>query len=157
MINRAEFRGFLVPILVSISLVALIVAGFFGFAVPIFHTFSFKKRQAEAQRLLENIYQAELSYFSRHGCFDSDPDVIGFVPNSKRQDYTWKILRADCRSFLARAWTNIDDDENLDIWEITESERWIPLHVFDDKTDTGVEIDPTWPFPTKTDDKNLQR
>ena len=156
MINRAELRGLLVPLLVSISLVALIVAGFFVFAVPIFHTFSFKKRQAEAQRLLENIYQAELSYFSRHGCFDDDPNVIGFVPNSRRQDYTWGIIRADCRSFLARAWTNIDEDEHLDIWEITEAERWIPLHVYDDRLDKGVEIDPTNPFPTKVEDRFYQ-
>ncbi|MBN1574314.1 MAG: hypothetical protein JW984_14035 [Deltaproteobacteria bacterium] len=157
MVNRTEFRGIVVPLLVSVSLVALIVAGFFGLAVPIFHTFSFKKKQAEAQRLLEKIYQSELSYFSRHGCFDSDPDVIGFVPDSKRQDYTWKILKSDCRSFLARAWTNIDDDEHLDIWEITEADRWIPLHVYNDSTDTGVEIDPTRPFPTNIDDTNLQR
>jgi hypothetical protein len=156
MINRAELRGFVVPLLVSISLVALIVAGFFGFAVPIFHTFSFKKRQAEAQRLLEKIYQAELSYFARHGCFESDPKVIGFAPNSRRQNYTWGIIRADCRSFLARAWTNIDDDKHLDIWEITESERWIPLHVFDDRTDTGVDIDPKNPFPTNIEGEIFQ-
>jgi hypothetical protein len=151
MLSRTEFRGVVVPLLVSVSLVALIVAGFFLLAVPLFHTFSFKKRQAEAQILLERIYQAELSYFSRHACFDDDPEVIGFVPDFRRQDYTWKILRADCRSFLARAWSNIDDDEHLDIWEITESDRWIPLHVFDDRADTGIEIDPTNPFPTNTE------
>lgn len=151
MLKRTELRGVVVPLLVAVSLVALIVAGFFVLAVPLFHTFSFKKRQAEAQRLLEKIYQAELSYFSRHGCFDSDPDVIGFVPDPGRRYYTWKILKADCRSFLARAWTNIDDDEHLDIWEITEADRWVPLHVFDDGTDTGVEIDPTDPLPTKTE------
>jgi len=39
----------------------------------------------------------------------------------------------------------------LDIWEITESERWVPLHVFDDRNDSGVEIDPTSPFPTNVD------
>lgn len=148
-------RGLIKPLLISMGLIAFIVAGFFLFAMPIFHTFSFKKRQVDAQRLLEKVYQAELSYFSKHGCFNDNPEIIGFVPNSRRKDYAWKIIRADCKSFLARAWANIDDDDYLDIWEISEAERWLPLHVFDDKTDTGREIDPMWPFPTNQSDEIL--
>lgn len=142
-------KGLIKPILISVGLIAFIVSGFFFIAVPVFHTFTFKKRQEDAQRLLEKVYQAELSYFAKHGCFSDNPETIGFVPDSGRRDYTWKIIRADCRSFLARAWANIDDDDYLDIWEITEAERWLPLHVFDDRTDTGRDIDPTYPYPTE--------
>ncbi len=152
MINKIKLKGLITPVLISVGLIAFIIVGFFGVVVPIFNSFSFKTRQAEPQELLEKVYLAELTYFSKHGCFSDNPDVIGFVPNMKRQNYTWKIIRADCNSFLARAWKNIDDDKYLDIWEITELDRWVPLHVFDDKNDSGVDIDPTSPFPTNLDE-----
>ena len=152
MINKTKLKGLILPALVSLGLIAFIVVGFFGVVVPMFNIFGYNTRQGEAQELLEKVYLAELTYFSKHGCFSDDPDVIGFVPSQKRQNYTWKIIRADCKGFLARAWTNLDDDKYLDIWEITELDRWIPLHVFDDKNDSGVEIDPTSPSPTNIDE-----
>ena len=152
MINKIKLKGLITPALISVGLIAFIVVGFFVVVVPIFRPLSFKTRQVEAQELLEKIYLSELTYFSKHGCFSDNPDVIGFVPDMKRQNYTWKIIRADCSSFLARAWTNIDDDKYLDIWEITELDRWLPLHVFDDKNNSGVDIDPTSPFPTNLDE-----
>ncbi len=152
MINKTKLKSIFTPALISLGLIVFIVVGFFGVVAPMFNLFSSKTRQGEAEELLEKVYLAELTYFSKHGCFSDDPDVIGFVPSLKRQDYTWKIIRADCKSFLARAWMNIDDDKYLDIWEITESDRWVPLHVFDDKNNLGVEIDPTSPFPTNIDE-----
>ncbi len=50
--------------------------------------------------------------------------------------------RRTARHFVARAWANLDDDPQLDIWEITDGDAFRPLHVFDDKKDIGYRIEP---------------
>ena len=97
--------------------------------------------QGEASLLLSGIYTAELTHFAEKNYFSTDFDVIGFEPASEPEYYNYEIFAAGDYCFLARAWGNLDDDEYLDIWEITCQDRE-PVHVFDDVTDSGRNIDP---------------
>ncbi|MBN1880991.1 MAG: hypothetical protein JW885_02350 [Deltaproteobacteria bacterium] len=136
-------RRFWVGVLtLSVGVVVLIAAGFFVSTTFIFRSDQEKSAQDEATEILVGIYDAEAAYFTEHGCFDADPKRIGFSPKHRPRYYSWAIVHAGCGGYIARAWGNLDDDDALDIWEITDYDRQKPMHVFSDEFDQGYTIDP---------------
>ena len=126
---------------VGIGILLFLAAGFFLTTTVLFRSAYTEPKQKEAGDILTPLYESEINYYATHHCFSADLVALGFSP-PKVRNYQWSIISADCTSFLARAWANLDDDPNLDIWEITNNDAFRPLHVFDDKTDIGYRIDP---------------
>lgn len=126
----------------SIGVVILIVVGFLVSTTFIFRVDEYESVQDEAIEILEGIYDAEAAYFQEHECFDAGPDRIGFTPSRHPRYYSWAIVHAGCGGYIARAWANLDDDDAVDIWEITDYDGRKPMHVFSDEFDRGYAIDP---------------
>jgi len=126
----------------SIGVIMLIIAGFFVTTRFIFRSNGEMTAQDEAMTILVGIYDAEAAYFAEHGCFEADPERIGFAPKRRPRYYTWAVVHAGCGGYIARAWGNLDDDDALDIWEITDHDEGRPMHVFSDEFDRGYAIDP---------------
>ena len=136
-------RRFWIGILaLSVGVVMLIVLGFFVSTTFIFHLTGDESAQDEAMDILEGIYDAEAAYFAQHECFEADPESIGFAPARRPRYYSWVIVYAGCGGYIARAWGNLDDDDAVDIWEITDYDGRRPMHVFSDEFDRGYAIDP---------------
>ena len=128
-------------ILIAAAIFACLAVGFFAITIPLFRSANTEPKQKEAEDILASVYVTEMDYYSRNRCFSSEPSAIGLTPPKTRR-YEWAIISADCTAFVARAWTNLDNDPNLDIWEITNYDAFRPLHVFDDEKDIGYRIDP---------------
>jgi hypothetical protein len=144
--HRRGGRRFWVGVVtLSVVVVMIIVAGFFISTRIIFRENRDEPLQDEAVKILEGISDAEAAYFTEHRCFDADPLVIGYAPPEKPRIYSWAIVHAGCGGYIARAWGNLDDDDALDIWEITDYDEGRPMHVFSDEFDRGYEIDPESP------------
>jgi hypothetical protein len=125
----------------GLGIMVFLAAGFFVTTTILFRWAYTEPKQEEARNVLTGLFESEMSYFAQHRCFSSEPADLNFDPETSR-DYEWAIIAADCTSFVARAWGNLDDDPSLDIWEITNDDAFRPLHVFDDKKDIGYRIDP---------------
>ncbi len=126
---------------VGIGILGFLAAGFFLTTTILFRSAYTEPKQRQAKDILTALFESEMNYFSRHHCFSDDPAAIDFSPAASRY-YEWAIIRADSSSFVARAWANLDNDPNLDIWEIANTDAFRPLHVFDDEKDIGYRIDP---------------
>jgi hypothetical protein len=90
------------------------------------------------------IYDAELRYFRNNRKFSEDFDELGFKLVSKPKYYQFEIISANEYSFEVRAWGNIDEDDKLDIWTVTDDARE-PVRIYDDVSDKGKEVDPLKP------------
>jgi hypothetical protein len=126
---------------VGIGIIAFLAAGFFLTTTILFRSAYTEPKEKEAEDILAALYEAEMGYFAANGCFTDDPAALGFSPPKTRR-YQWSIITADCTSFLARAWADLDGDPSLDVWEITDDDAFRPLHVFDDEKDVGYRVDP---------------
>ncbi len=126
---------------VGIGILVFLAAGFFLTTTLLFRSAYTEPKGKEAEDTLTSLYESEMSYYAVHHCFTRDAAALDFSPPKGRY-YEWSIISADCTSFLARAWANLDKDPNLDIWEITNNDTFRPLHVFDDGQDIGYRIDP---------------
>ncbi len=131
------FRTFLIICAVLIPFIAIYAA----IAIPNFLKFQAKSKQLEARHILTGIYEAELNFYVKEGKFSTDLDEIGYAPASTPKYYQYKIIHADETTSIVRVWGNIDRDDNIDIWEITENAR-MPVRIYDDVSDTGKQIDP---------------
>ena len=140
--KRGGRRFWIGVLTLSVVVVVIIVAGFFISTRIIFRDDRDESPQDEAVKILEGISDAEAAYFIKHHCFDADPSVIGFEPTEKSRHYTWAIIHAGCGGYVARTWGNLDDDDALDIWEITDYDGGRPMHVYSDEFNRGYEIDP---------------
>jgi hypothetical protein len=99
-------------------------------------------RRFEAYGILNGIYQAELAYYEKEASYSDGLDEIGFELAAEPKFYRFKIIRADKDGFAARAWGNIDDDDKIDILEVTEKESGRISCICDDITDFEEDIDP---------------
>jgi hypothetical protein len=125
----------------GIAVLAILAAGFLILTTILFRSAYREPVTTEAKDVLTALYEAEMSRFSARHCFSDDPEaIVREMPEARR--YEWAIVSADCDSFIARAWANLDDDPSLDVWEITDADAFRPLHVFDDEKDIGYPIDP---------------
>jgi len=140
--ERGGRRFWVGIVALSVGVVLLIVTGFFVSTRFIFRDDRDVSPQEEAIKILEGIYDAEAAYFAQHECFDADPEVIHYQPDGRPRYYSWAIVHAGCGGYIARAWGNLDDDEAVDIWEITDYDGRRPMHVFSDEFDRGYAIDP---------------
>jgi hypothetical protein len=136
--RRAEGRTLLWA---GLGILLFLAVGFFLTTTVLFRSAYSEPKQKEAEDILTSLYESEMSYYARHHCFSADPAVLDFSPPKARY-YQWSVISADCTSFVARAWANLDDDPKLDIWEITNNDAFRPLHVFDDEKNIGYLIDP---------------
>lgn len=98
-------------------------------------------RRSEAMDVLNEIYAAELEYHEMEGRYSIDPHEIGFKNVPKSRGYEFKIIYADSESFVAMAWGNIDVDDKIDIWEVSDKDI-IPVCIYDDFENEGKYIDP---------------
>jgi hypothetical protein len=126
---------------VGLGILVFLAAGFFLTTTLLFRSAYTEPEGREAKDVLASLYESEMRYHAAHHCFTRDSAALDFSPPRGRY-YEWSIVSADCTSFLARAWANLDNDPNLDIWEITNNDVFRPLHVFDDEKDIGYRIDP---------------
>lgn len=109
-----------------------------------FSIFKNRIKQNEARSILEEIYFEETSYCAMKATFSTDLNEIGFKTFSEPEYYEFKIIQADKYGFVARAWGNIDEDDKIDIWEVTDKSR-TPVCIYDDVKNEGKEIDPLKP------------
>jgi|GEM_PF-2182678 len=148
--GRSMWVGILV---LSVIVIVFIVAGFFVTTAVIFRPAGDDDSpRDEAMDILRGIYAAEAAYFDEHRCFEADPELLGFRPEKEPRHYSWAIVRAGCGGYTARAWGNLDDDDAVDIWEITDHDRGMPMHVFSDEFDRGYAIDPESPENWRPED-----
>lgn len=99
-------------------------------------------KQSEAREILIDIYYAEIAYYATESEFRTDQKEIGFAPRSEPRYYKFKIIHADENGFTARAWANIDNDEEIDVWEVTEKEM-MPVCIYDDIENEGEKVELT--------------
>ncbi len=140
---------------VGAGILAFLAAGFFLTTTVLFRSAYTETKQKEAEDILTSLYEAEMSYYARHQCFSRDTAELDFSPPRPRY-YEWAIVSADCTAFVARAWANLDNDPNLDIWEITNNDAFRPLHVFDGEKDIGYRIDPRSTGPWRPKDGHFK-
>ncbi len=141
--QKSKFPWYLTCLIVfGVCFVMLpIIAILAAIAIPNFLLFQAKAKQSEARTILTGIYESELVYFSTENTFNVDPEVIRFELPSTPRYYQFKIIHADEDSFVARAWGNIDEDSQIDIWEVTDKARE-PVCIYNDIRNEGEEIDP---------------
>lgn len=75
-------------------------------------------RQVEGRRMVLLAYQKQQSFHAKHGHYTRKLDSIGVM--SRGDFYTMRIMRAKMHHFEIRADGNIDNDETLDVWVITQ-------------------------------------
>ena len=102
----------LITVLVIIGLLSVIT-------IPLYFKIKKLAYYAEAQYVLNDIYDLQQSYYSFNNIY-STLDKIGFIKKD-RLKYTYKLLLADKKNFLAQAIANLDNDEtDFDIWQIDQ-------------------------------------
>jgi prepilin-type N-terminal cleavage/methylation domain-containing protein len=124
----------LVELMIVLSIIAILAA----IAIPNFLSYRTKARQAEAKIQLKAIHTSEMGYFTENNYFTPDvyalewrpqtdlyyrysvgvgfmgnPDPVGSPMNNAPAD-------ADAFNFTAVAWANIDKDEAVDTWQVTQ-------------------------------------
>jgi hypothetical protein len=131
---RKTFRkicAFIIPILLIIAAISIYCH----------HRSKIKHRQFEARMMLKRIYLHEFMFFFEKGTYSADPEEISYIIFPTPKYYQFKIIHADEDGFVARAWGNIDKDDKIDIWEVTEKDG-VPVCIYDDVKNKGKEIDP---------------
>ena len=108
------------------------------------HRSKIKQRQFEAYLMLHRVHSFEYVFFLENRRYSTDPEEISFILFPEPEYYKFKIIFADDEGFIARAWGNIDDDDKIDIWEVTEKSRE-PVNIYNDVKNVGEEIDPLKP------------
>ena len=105
-----------------------------------------KGNQSEVKGMLFFLSTSQDEYFEMHNCYTSDITLMDILPDpGSAKYYKIKIISADCNGYVARAWGNIDDDPEIDVWEITNESQLGPVNIYDDSTNTGRIIDPEAP------------
>lgn len=121
-----------------------------------FKKFQIEARKYEAAIILGGIYDAEVTYYLEKNGYSDDFEKIGFEHTAAPIYYSdYEVIYADKGHFVARAWGNIDDDEYLDIWQVTDLDR-APLNIADDITNEGDGQDPldlSWGLPEEIADE----
>ena len=105
-----------------------------------------KGNQSEAKGLLFGVSLSQEEYFEKNNCYTTDLEYL--INNSfptryeYREYYELKIINADCEGYVIRAFGNIDNDPEIDVWEITNESQLGPVNIYDDATNTEMLTDP---------------
>ena len=111
--------------------IILVLSVLAAIAIPNFLMFQAKSKQSEARTILVGIYEAESAFYLSNNRYSIDPNELGFRPASEPKYYQWEIVSANDMGFQAMAWGNIDRDDTVDTWEVTEQSR-DPVNTTDD-------------------------
>lgn len=151
--NRATMKGMWMAVLaIVIGAIWMPITILAAIAVPNFLMFQARSKQSEAKANLKGLYVAHQSYLLETGEPGTDFETIGFDPELGRR-YTYHLgsgvivsdrepqvpLPPDIEAWLgeggfrAAAVANIDGDEMLDVWTI--SEDGYPENPYDDVHD----------------------
>jgi type IV pilus assembly protein PilE len=111
-------------------LVVLVIIGILVLmALPVLMPLISRTRSIEAKQGLKHIYTLEKTHFYEFSKYSSDLQKIGFEQEKLvtegedgKANYTFEVVNADAKSFLARATavTDFDGDGQLNVWEVDE-------------------------------------
>jgi type IV pilus assembly protein PilE len=111
-------------------LVVLVIIGILVLlALPVLMPLISRTRSVEAKQGLKHIYTLEKTFFYEFSKYSGDLDKIGFEQEplvtegeDGKANYTFEIVQADVRGFMARATAvvDFDGDGEFNIWEIDE-------------------------------------
>jgi type IV pilus assembly protein PilE len=111
-------------------LVVLVIIGILVLmALPVLMPLISRTRSIEAKQGLKHIYTLEKTNFYEFSKYSSDLQKIGFEQEKLvtegedgKANYSFEIVNADAKGFLARATavTDFDGDGELNVWEVDE-------------------------------------
>ena len=111
-------------------LVVLVIIGILVLlALPVLMPLISRTRSVEAKQGLKHIYTLEKTFFYEFSKYSGDLDKIGFEQEQLvtegedgKANYTFEIVQADVRGFMARATAvvDFDGDGEFNVWEIDE-------------------------------------
>jgi type IV pilus assembly protein PilE len=111
-------------------LVVLVIIGILVLlALPVLMPLISRTRSVEAKQGLKHIYTLEKTFFYEFSKYSGDLDKIGFEQEQLvtegedgKANYTFEIVQADVRGFMARATAvvDFDGDGEFNVWEMDE-------------------------------------
>jgi type IV pilus assembly protein PilE len=111
-------------------LVVLVIIGILVLlALPVLMPLISRTRSVEAKQGLKHIYTLEKTFFYEFSKYSGELDKIGFEQEQLvtegedgKANYTFEIVQADVRGFMARATAvvDFDGDGEFNVWEIDE-------------------------------------
>lgn len=111
-------------------LVVLVIIGILVLlALPVLMPLISRTRSVEAKQGLKHLYTLEKTFFYEFSKYSGDLDKIGFEQEQLvtegedgKANYTFEIVQADVRGFMARATAvvDFDGDGEFNVWEIDE-------------------------------------
>lgn len=120
---RNSNRGFtLIELMIAVVIIAILAA----MAIPRFMNATVRAKQAEAQKILKQIYVNQRAYrqeFDTYVDFSGSDQSAGgsfseiWIEIMSTARYTYSIT-ADSTSFTATASGDLDDDATMDTWQI---------------------------------------
>src|SRR5687768_14886142 len=109
-------------------LVVLVIIGILVLlALPVLMPLISRTRSVEAKQGLKHLYTLEKTFFYEFSKYSGDLDKIGFEQEQLvtegedgKANYTFEIVQADVRGFMARATAvvDFDGDGEFNVWEI---------------------------------------
>jgi type IV pilus assembly protein PilE len=117
-------------------LVVLVIIGILVLmALPVLMPLISRTRSIEAKQGLKHIQTLQKTHFYEFSKYSSDMVAIGFEqekpitePDGKA-NYLFEVIRADSKSFLARATAlvDFDSDGQFNVWEIDEKNNLVEV------------------------------
>jgi type IV pilus assembly protein PilE len=111
-------------------LVVLVIIGILVLlALPVLMPLISRTRSVEAKQGLKHIYTLEKTFFYEFSKYSGDLEKIGFEQEQLvtegedgKANYTFEIVQADVRGFMARATAvvDFDGDGEFNVWEMDE-------------------------------------
>jgi len=118
-------------------LVVLVIIGILVLlALPVLMPLISRTRSVEAKQGLKHIYTLEKTFFYEFSKYSADREKIGFEQemlvtegDDGKANYTFEIVNADTKGFVARATAvvDFDGDGQFNVWEIDEKSNLIEV------------------------------
>ncbi|MBT1705594.1 type IV pilin protein [Chryseosolibacter indicus] len=118
-------------------LVVLVIIGILVLmSLPVLMPLISRTRSVEAKQGLKHIYTLEKTHFYEFSKYSSDLERIGFEQEklvSEGEDgkanYTFEVISADSKNFLARATAvvDFDGDGQFNVWEIDDKNNLLEV------------------------------
>jgi len=118
-------------------LVVLVIIGILVLlALPVLMPLISRTRSVEAKQGLKHIYTLEKTFFYEFSKYSADREKIGFEQEmlvtegeDGKANYTFEIVSADTKGFVARATAvvDFDGDGEFNVWEIDEKSNLVEI------------------------------
>jgi len=111
-------KGFtLIELMIVVAIIGILAA----IAIPNFMSYQCKARQSEAKSALGDIRTMEEAYYAEHNTYGT-LDSIGWSINETNAEYSYQIDDGyDDTGFTASATANLDTDDTIDKWTMTNN------------------------------------